>query len=529
MTVEATILPTSGRRQAAVALIIATAMQAFDSTIANVALPQLEQSLGGGLDLGSWVMTSYLCASAVMATLTGWFRRRFGARQAFAGAIALFVIASLLCSIAPSPAALIQFRLLQGAAAGIIQPLAQAILLDIYPKRQHGRMLAIWGATIMAGPIMGPVLGGVITDLASWRWIFVLNLPLGAIAMAGLGQVPATDELSRETRIDWLGILLLVIGVGSLQLSLERSIGKAWPPSLEITVEVSIAVLAISAIAVRSIRRQFSLFRFEVFRNVNFATSVFYNFMVGALVFATIVFLPALSEGPLGYDATRAGLVISPRGIGTMATMLAVGYLIDKIDHRALLVTGMVITAGAFELMSQMPHDGSAIWLVGVSAVQGVGVGLLFTPLSTLAFSTLTAELRTDAAGVYSLLRQLGCATGVAVMTALLQAKIQHSVAALADQGPIGDGPSSRLQDIAIFAAYTGCFRTMAIITAVVIPGIFLFRVLRRDPALPTAVQTSGSSSGCWAPRSAKKTSMRAVLAPLAERPGRLFRDRHGC
>ena len=212
-----------------------------------------------------------------------------------------------------------------------------------------------------------------------------------------------------------------------------------------------------------------------------------------------------------------------------MATMLAVGYLIDKIDHRALLVTGMVITAGAFELMSQMPHDGSAIWLVGVSAVQGVGVGLLFTPLSTLAFSTLTAELRTDAAGVYSLLRQLGCATGVAVMTALLQAKIQHSVAALADQGPIGGGPSSRLQDIAIFAAYTGCFRTMAIITAVIIPGIFLFRVLRRDPALPTAVQTSGSSSGCWAPRSAKKTSMRAVLAPLAERPGRLFRDRHGC
>src|SRR5262245_8399850 len=221
MTVEATILPGSGRRQAAVALMIATAMQAFDSTIANVALPQLQQSLGSGLDLGSWVITSYLCASAVMATLTGWFRRRFGARQAFTGAIALFVVASLLCSIAPSPAALIQFRIIQGAAAGIIQPLAQAILLDIYPERQHGRMLAIWGATIMAGPIMGPVLGGIITDLASWRWIFVLNLPLGLIAMAGLGYVPATCDKSREGRIDGLGIALLVIGVGALQLSLE--------------------------------------------------------------------------------------------------------------------------------------------------------------------------------------------------------------------------------------------------------------------------------------------------------------------
>jgi len=253
-------------------------------------------------------------------------------------------------------------------------------------------------------------------------------------------------------------------------------------------VEATIAVLALSAIAVRSIRTQFSLFRFEVFRNINFATSVFYNFMVGALIFTTIVFLPSLSEGPLGYDATRAGLVISPRGIGTMATMLAVGYLIDKIDHRALLVAGMVITAGAFELMSQMPHDGSAIWLAGASAVQGVGVGLLFTPLSTLAFSTLAAELRTDAAGVYSLLRQLGCATGVAAMTALLQAKIQHGFTALADHAPTGVGPSSHLQDIMIFGAYTGCFRTMAVVTAVIIPGIFLFRVLRRNPAILTAV-----------------------------------------
>jgi MFS transporter, DHA2 family, multidrug resistance protein len=248
MTVEATILPRAGQRQATVALMIATAMQAFDSTIANVALPQLVQSLGGGIDLGSWVMTSYLCASAVMATLTGWFRRRFGARQAFAGAIALFVVASLLCSVAPSAAALIQFRVFQGAAAGIIQPLAQAILLDIYPKQQHGRMLAIWGATIMAGPIMGPVLGGIITDIVSWRWIFVLNLPLGAIALAGLGQVPATAEPSRETRIDGLGILLLVIGVGTLQLSLERSIGQTWPPSPEIIVEATIAILALSAL-----------------------------------------------------------------------------------------------------------------------------------------------------------------------------------------------------------------------------------------------------------------------------------------
>ena len=489
MTVDVIILPNSGRRQAAIALMIATAMQAFDSTIANVALPQLEQSLGGGIDLGSWVMTSYLCAAAVMATLTGWFRRRYGARQAFGGAIALFVFASLLCSISPSQTTLILFRLVQGAAAGIIQPLAQAILLDLYPKRYHGRLLAVWGATIMAGPIMGPVLGGVITDLASWRWIFVLNIPLGTIAILSLGQVPASSERQDgNARIDSLGILLLVLGVGSLQLSLERSIVQSWPPSNEVIIEATIAAIAFVAVAVRSIRLKFSLFKFEVFKNVNFATSIFYNFIVGAMVFTTIVFLPALSEGLLGYDATQAGLTISPRGVGTMAMMLAVGYLIDRIDHRALLVVGMVITAGAFELISQMPPDRSGAWLAGASAIQGIGVGLLFTPLSALAFSSLAAELRTDAAGVYSLLRQLGSATGVAAMTALLQAKVQTNYAAIAGWPALGAGSSSDLLSLATFSAYSGCFRIMAIITVVIIPGVFLFQVLRPGPAIPTVV-----------------------------------------
>ena len=488
MTADATVLSISGRRQAAVALMIATAMQAFDSTITNVALPQLEQSLGGGINLGSWVMTSYLCAAAVMATLTGWFRRRYGARLPLAGAIAIFVVASLLCSIAPSSAALIQFRLIQGAAAGIIQPLAQAILLDIYPRRDHGRMLAIWGATVMAGPIMGPVLGGVITDLASWRWIFVLNVPLGLIAILGLGQVPASGGRIRKARIDMFGILLLILGVGFLQLALERSIGQVWPPTAEVIVELVIAILALLSIGVRSIRSRFSLLRFEVFRDINFATSVFYNFIVGALVFTTIVFLPALSEGPLGYHATLAGLTISPRGVGTMATMLAVGYLIDKIDHRALLVVGMLITAGAFELISRTPLDGSETWLAGASAIQGIGVGLLFTPLSTLAFSSLAAELRTDAAGVYSLLRQLGCATGVAAMTAVLQARIQTNYAAITDQPVFGVGSPSHLLDLATLGAYTGCFRIMAVITVAIIPGVFLFHVLRPGPAIPTAL-----------------------------------------
>jgi MFS transporter, DHA2 family, multidrug resistance protein len=483
MSVEAEILSGSGRRQATIALITATAMQGFDATIANVALPQLEQSLGGGIDLGSWVMASYLCASAVMATLTGWLRRRYGARQLFAGSIGLFVFASILCAVAPSSAALVQFRLIQGAAAGIIQPLSQAILLDIYPRRDHGRMLAIWGATIMTGPILGPVLGGVITDLSSWRWIFALNVPLGFVAIFGVAQVPAAVERVAKTKLDGVGIVLLVLGIGSLQLTLERSIGQMWPFSAEIIAEGTIAVLALVAIAIRSARSRFSLFRFQVFCDVNFATSVFYNFMVSAVVFTTIVFLPALSEGPLGYDATQAGLAMSPRGIGTMAMMFVVGWLIDRIDHRIFLASGLLITAGALVLISRVPaHDG-VIWLASASALQGLGVGLLFTPMSTLAFSTLAPDQRTDAAGVYSLLRQVGCATGVATMTGVLQAKIHVNLADLMSGGTAAAQLSSQAVDHASFAAYIGCFQTMAVITAAIVPGIVLFRVLRPGPA----------------------------------------------
>jgi DHA2 family multidrug resistance protein len=483
MRVEAAIRSGSGRRQAAIAVITATAMQAFDATIANVALPQLEDSLGSGLELGSWVMTSYLCASAVMATLTGWLRRRYGARQLFGGAIMLFMLASVLCSLAPSTLMLIQFRLVQGTAAGLIQPLAQAILLDIYPQQEHGRILAVWGATIMAGPILGPVLGGIITDLASWRWIFALNVPLGLIAILGLGQVPVPVKPPIKSDIDSGGIILLVLGVGTLQLALERSIGQIWPFSAEVFGEAAVAVLALTALATRSLRSRLTLFRFEVFRNRNFATSVFYNFMVGALLFTSIVFLPALSEGPLGYDATQAGLVLSPRGIGTMATMLAVGCIIDRIDHRILLAVGLSITAAALAMIARVPAHGGGVWLASASALQGIGVGLLFTPLSTLAFATLAAELRTDAAGIYSLLRQLGCAAGVAVMTTLLQARIQTKLVAIPGHAA-GDVPARAL-DAATFAAYTGCFETMAVTTAMILPGLLLFRVLRRDAVQP--------------------------------------------
>ena len=212
---------------------------------------------------------------------------------------------------------------------------------------------------------------------------------------------------------------------------------------------------------------------------------MFYNFIVGAVLFTTIVFLPALSEGPLRYDATQAGLALSPRGIGTMAMMFVVGYLIDRIDHRVFLASGLLITAGSLLLISQVPTNDGGIWLGSASALQGLGIGLLFTPLSALAFSTLAPDQRTDAAGVYSLLRQLGCATGVAMMTAVLQAKIHTNFTDLMRDGAAAAQLPAQAMDQATFAAYTGCFQTMAIIIAGVLPGILLFRVLHGEPVVP--------------------------------------------
>lgn len=470
----------SVRRQATLALMIATAMQAFDLTIVNVALPRLQASFGGGIELGSWVMTSYLCAAAVTAPLAGWLRRRYGARQLFSGAIAFFVLTSLLCALAPSATSIILFRLLQGAAAGIIQPLAQATLLDIHPKSDHGRMLAIWGATIMTGPVLGPTLGGFITDVASWRWIFGINLPLGAAAIIGLRWLPPSLEEKREGRVDGIGILLMVLGVGALQLMLERSIGQSSLLSPEFAVEAAVVATALFLIAIRSLQGRFTLFRFEVFKNLNFSTSAFYTFTIGALVTTVIVLLPALGEGPLGFDATLAGLTVSPRGALTLLTMLAVSRVIDRIDLRILLAIGLVLTAASFELMARVPITHEAVWLGAVSALQGFGVGLLFTPLSTLAFATVPDRLRTDGTGVYNLLRQLGGAAGVALMAAVLQLRLQTHLAARGDPGP-------PLSNAAVFSAYADCFRIMAAATIAVAPGVFLFRVVRQDAPLRKA------------------------------------------
>jgi DHA2 family multidrug resistance protein len=478
MAVEAARAGLSARRFATAALMTATAMQAGDATIVNVALPHLARDLGGGMALGAWVVTSYLCATAVVAPLTGWLNRRYGAQLVFGSAISLFVIASLCCALAPSAAAMIAFRIIQGASGGVLHPMAQAILLDIHPKERHGQVLGMWGAAAMAGPIMGPALGGIITDLASWRWAFAINLPLGILILCGTWRVLPGPETRRDLPIDGVGIILLIAAIGALQLFLERSVDHSWLGSPELAIELSIAVLAVLLIGVRARRAAFTLFRLDLFRDVNFAIAAFYNFVTSALLFVAVLFLPALGEGPLGFSATLAGGTIVPRAILMMLTMLVAGRLIGKINYRILLASGWILMAAGLTLLSALTVQNALPLIVLGSAVQSLGAGLLLTPLSTLAFSTLAPDRRTDAAGLYSLLRQLGCACGVALMTAVLAAKEGAYLTDLVVQFAAAGGliPAQRI-DAANLRAYAECFRLMAVASLILAPGILLFRL----------------------------------------------------
>ena len=463
------------RSIASVGLILAAALQAVDVLIANVALPQLQQDLGGGISLGAWVIASYLCAAAVMAPLTGWLRRRYGARRLFPAAVGVFAVASLLCALAPSAGTLILFRLLQGAGGGVIHPLAQAILLDIYPSQRHGRIMAILGAGLMVGPILGPPLGGFITDIASWRWVFLINLPLGLLSIGCVWRLRPTVETARDPTIDVVGILLLVAGVAASQLLLQRGIEQSWFHSPEIIAEAAITVAAFTLLAVRARGTGFTAFRLAIFKDVNFVAAAFYNFMLSALLFVTLVFVPSLVQGPLGFPATTAGAIIVPRAILLMIVMLLVGRLIGKVPHRILLGAGWGLMSAGLFILSELPPDHALAWIIIGSSIQAIGAGMLYIPLVTLAFSTLVPEIRTDAAGLYSLLRQIAYASGVALASALLQSKIATHLAGL----PAGDiaGPGqSQLAADATLSAYAECFRLMAITAAAIIPGIWFFR-----------------------------------------------------
>lgn len=465
--------------RAVLALLLATLMQAFDATIVNVALPSIEHSLGIDTAAAGWVVTTYLVAASATMPVAGWLRLRFGRGPLFLGAVVGFAAASVLCALAPSVVALVAARAGQGACAGIILPLTQALLLDLHPKSEHPAILARWGSTIVLGPIIGPLLGGALTQFASWPWIFYVNVPICGLALLGvrgaLGPAPRTTDAPKAP-IDLVGIALLVLTVTAFELLLQNGAGLGQTPSRDWIAEVALT-LAGGVLLLRHLERSPNpVIDLELFRDRNFTGAVLINLAVGAIFFATITLVPSLIEGPLGRDPMMAGMLMAPRGLATMAAMLVAGQLLKSLDPRAFVLLGLVVTMAGLGMLAGSGPGSGIVWLVGANLVLGIGAGSLITPLSVLTFLTIMPKSRTDAAGLYNLARQLGSALGVAGVTAVVTA-----VAAARPAASSG------------FAGYYMAFFLLILLAMLAIPAVALFRVpapARAEPESRTSAET---------------------------------------
>jgi len=414
-----------------VAVMGASIIQILDATIANVALPHMQTSLGASLDTVTWVLTSYIIASAIAMPITGWLADRIGGRQLFLLSVTGFVFASMLCGLATSLEEMVAFRVLQGISGAFIAPMAQAVMLDINPPERHARAMAIWGMGIMVGPIMGPIMGGWLTENYSWRWCFYVNVPIGIATIAALWVLLPEKPVFRR-KFDHLGFWALAVGLGSLQLLLDRGTQLDWFDSWEIRIEAAIAIAAFWIFAVQMATSKTALFAREMLLNRSFATSLFFMIVIGIVMFANMALLPPMMQNLYGYPVIDTGLLLAPRGVGILLSMAVAGRLLGKVDARLLVGAGFSTVALSMWQMTQwsMEMDWRPFMVSGL--VQGMGMGLVFIPLNTLAFASLPPHLRTDGSSLLNLFRSIGASVGISIASALLGKNIQTSHSDLA-------------------------------------------------------------------------------------------------
>ncbi len=412
-------------------VMLASMMQLIDATIANVAIPHMQTSLGAAPDTITWVLTSYIIASAVALPITGWLGARIGTRRLILGSIGAFVLTSVACGAAQGLGDMVVFRTLQGVAGAFLIPVGQAVMLDITPRSKHAQMMGLWGAGVVLGPIIGPVLGGYLTEYWSWRFVFYINVPLGAVAFALLlGAMPATE--TRKRPFDLLGFALISVMLASMQLLLDRGPHVEWFESRECWIYLLVCLCSAWMAVVHIITGKHPLFDRALFADRNLVVAVLFLLVVGFVMFSSMALLPPMLQGLLGYDAIDTGLILMMRGIGVIGSMQIASLLIRRqVDSRILVAMGFLITSWSFHMMSGWSLQVGTWELVSSGLVQGLGIGFVFIPLNTLAFATLPPHLRTEASSITNLARSVGSSVGIAVMAFLLSRSIQVSHADL--------------------------------------------------------------------------------------------------
>jgi DHA2 family multidrug resistance protein len=488
-----------------VSVMLATLMQALDTTIANVALPNMQGSLSATQDQISWVLTSYIVAAAIATPATGWLSSVMGRRRLLLIAIGGFTVASVLCGIATDIGQMVAFRLLQGLFGAALVPVSQSTLLDVFPREKHGAAMALWGMGVMIGPILGPPLGGWLTDAYSWHWVFLINVPIGALGLFGVAASLPTDD-TRPSRFDWRGFGFLAVGIGALQLLLDRGELKDWFDSTEIRIDAALAFLGFYLYVVHWLTSSRPFVNLGLFKDRNFFASNIFIFALGVVLFATMALLPPYLQTLMNYPVVTTGILMAPRGIGTLFAMMLVGRLMARgADARVLAAIGMLLTAYSLWQMVHWGADVTAAMIVEAGVVQGLGLGLVFVPISTIAYSTLPMAARTEAAGIFSLMRNIGASVGISIVMTLLArgTQINHAelaqhitpfdagVAQLQAMGQMPTATSLAMLDAEVTRqasaiAFLNDFWLMMVMTIVTIPLLLLLRPVKHigAPAL---------------------------------------------
>lgn len=488
--------PVKNKALLTIAVMGATIIQILDSTIANVAIPHMQTSLGATMDTITWVLTSYIVASAVAMPITGWLADRIGSRNLFLAAVAGFILASMLCGIATSLTEMVAFRIFQGVCAAFIGPLSQTILLDINKPSEAPRAMSIWGMGIMIAPILGPMIGGWLTENYNWRWVFYINLPIGIPTFAVLWWLLPSRPINRR-QLDRFGFAMLAIGLATLQLLLDRGQQEDWLQSWEIIIELLVVLAAFWIFVIHQITTRRPLFERLLVTDRNFFISLNMMLLVGLMMFGIFALLPPMLQNLYGYSVYDTGVLLAPRGVGILLAMFIAAKLTGKIDPRLIIFSGFLITAASMWIMTTWSLQMDWHWVVYTGLIQGFGMGFVFIPLNGVAFSTLPMRLRTDGSALLYLFRSLGGSFGISIMTTMLARNMQTSHEDLASHitassmNAIDPSAADRLGTLgeaalqlvnlevnrqAAMIAYLDDFKLMMILLIIISPMVFFLK-----------------------------------------------------
>jgi DHA2 family multidrug resistance protein len=482
------------RRLITFTVMMATIMYALDGTIANVALPSIQGSLSATQEQVSWVITSYIVASAIMTPLAGFCATRFGLRRTLSSCVVGFTVVSMLCGAAQTLDQLVLFRAMQGAFGAALVPISQAVMMDTYPREEQGKAMALWGVGTMIGPIAGPSLGGWLTDEFTWRWVFYVNLPVGVLCTFGILALVRDSIHDRPRPFDLLGFAFLAVAIGSFQLMLDRGQQLDWFDSPEIVAEALVAGVAFAMFLLHMMSDDHPFLSRDLFKDRNLTIGLIMTGVCGLVLIVSATLMPPFLQQLKGYPVFTTGLVLAPRGIGMMVSMMMVARLIGRFDARLMIALGFGLCALSLWEMTTFTLDVSEGAIVWNGVLLGFGLGLVFPPLTTLTFATLAPRLRTEGAAINALMRNLGASIGIAVLVSLLARNTQENRAELVGQltpysagwpfGRVMPGPDSQMLAVwdaeinrqAAMIGYLNDFRAMTVCSLVVIPLLFFMR-----------------------------------------------------